>query len=515
MQLGGNLPTIVTCAALFAGGAAFALLLRFLTRSTLERTILALARGDSDAIRAIAKIPFRRPVAEALEALADKPRSLPLPVEESALGLLFTAYRAGSDDSRPMPDKAFYVAVVGAERIHAMRQAFGDSFADSVTRALVSRTMRDVPAMRIGRVGGAFFELGFEARDRVEAEDILKRLQALLGERFALGGQQLELAISIAATEASPDDRNIAAMTRRVEHAFSQLRESRRVVILDNWCDPDQVDQLSIVRELSGALANDELFVVYQPKLRLRSGEIDSAEALLRWRHPTRGLVPPNVFIPFAEQSGLIRELTLWVLKRAIADQQRLAAEGHPLLIYVNISGRLLTDNNFLREAGPLVGAASNAIGFEITETAIIDDPDHAMANLTRFAGMGISISIDDYGSGVSSLAYLKQLPARELKIDQMFISDLTSSHRDPLIVRSTIDLAHALEMEVTAEGVESPAALALLRVMGCDIVQGYLVSQPLVIEEFSRFLIENRHLDLGVDATPTLRRPASFWRRA
>ena len=166
-----------------------------------------------------------------------------------------------------------------------------------------------------------------------------------------------------------------------------------------------------------------------------------------------------------------------------IADQKTLCGDGRDLTIFINISGQLLGDAEFVAEACRKVGAGGVRIGFEITETAVIRDPQSAIANLCRFDDVGITIAIDDYGAGLSSLAYLKQLPARELKIDKMFILQLTSSNRDPLIVRSTIDLAHALEMEVTAEGVETQAALALLSVMGCDMVQGYLISRPVSIE--------------------------------
>jgi EAL domain-containing protein (putative c-di-GMP-specific phosphodiesterase class I) len=145
----------------------------------------------------------------------------------------------------------------------------------------------------------------------------------------------------------------------------------------------------------------------------------------------------------------------------------------------------------------------------------VIRDPDVAIKNLVRLADVGISIAIDDYGAGLSSLAYLKKLPAKELKIDKMFVLQLTSSNRDPLIVRSTIDLAHALDMEVTAEGVETPAALALLSVMGCDIVQGYLISRPLSIDAFREFIKADHGLALGVSNQPMFNRAASFWKSA
>jgi diguanylate cyclase len=272
---------------------------------------------------------------------------------------------------------------------------------------------------------------------------------------------------------------------------------------------------IDLAGDLALAVPRDELFLVYQPKVHVRQRCISSAEALIRWQHPVLGLVMPDMFISLADASGEMRAITLWTLRRAIKDQQKLAHDGHPLRIFINISGGLLTDRVFIDAACALVEESSADIGFEITETAVIRDPDLAIANLERCAAIGITLAIDDYGSGLSSLAYLKRLPATELKIDKMFITHLTSSHRDPLIVRSTIDLAHALEMEVTAEGVETPAALALLSVMGCEMVQGYLISAPLELVKFKSYLDDYKFESLQTSTAPTVHRPASFWKRA
>ena len=257
--------------------------------------------------------------------------------------------------------------------------------------------------------------------------------------------------------------------------------------------DISETDMVVPQGELARAIANDQLRLVYQPKLHLRSRQIVSLEALVRWDHPERGLILPNDFIPAAEESDDILALSLWVIDRAIADQRRLAAGGHDLPVFVNIAAILLADDRFIQRACAMVQAGGTRIGLEITETSVIRDPKAAIANLRRVADLGIPIAIDDYGAGLSSLAYLKQLPACELKIDKLFITQLTSSHRDPLIVRSTIDLAHAMEMEVVAEGVETPTALALLSVMGCDMAQGFHISHPIEIEAARTFLDHHR----------------------
>lgn len=257
------------------------------------------------------------------------------------------------------------------------------------------------------------------------------------------------------------------------------------------------------------------MFLQYQPKVHVREQQISSAEALVRWQHPKRGLILPGDFITVAEQAQQIAALTLWTLDEVIRDQKILAADGHDLTIFINISGQLLSDKDFVEATCAKIHNCGAKIGFEITETAVIRDPECAIANLQIFADRGIVIAIDDYGAGLSSLAYLKQLPARELKIDKMFVLQLTSSNRDPLIVRSTIDLAHALDMEVTAEGVETQAAMALLSVMGCDMVQGYLISRPISIDAFRRFLHEYRARPAEDARQSMFKRPATFWKSA
>lgn len=243
------------------------------------------------------------------------------------------------------------------------------------------------------------------------------------------------------------------------------------------------------ISDLVRGIEGDQLHLVYQPKLRLRSRRIVSVEGLIRWQHPTHGLILPSEFIPAAEKSGDITALSRWVLDQSITDQRRLANQSYDMPVFINIAAALLANDTFIADACTKVVSSGASIGFEITETSVILDPDAAIANLKGIAALGIPIAIDDYGAGLSSLAYLKQLPACELKIDKLFITELTSSHRDPLIVRSTIDLAHAMEMEVVAEGVEDEAALALLSVMGCDMAQGYHISRPVEMDKLLSFL--------------------------
>ncbi len=266
--------------------------------------------------------------------------------------------------------------------------------------------------------------------------------------------------------------------------------------------------------ELPRALDNGEMYLVYQPKFNLRDGRYDGVETLLRWQHPSLGEVDRSSVIATAEASGQIHALSLWIIEGAIRDQRELLSRYGPLRFHINISGKSLGEDGFVEEACRLAKAASGVIGFEITETAFIANPPAAQANLNRLVAAGINLSIDDYGSGHSSLAYLKELPADEIKIDKLFVSGMTKSNRDPLIVRSTIDLAHALGMRVVAEGVESEATLALLRMMGCDVAQGFFISPALRLADLELFIADEANLRRLSRTDISLTPSRTFWKR-
>ena len=271
--------------------------------------------------------------------------------------------------------------------------------------------------------------------------------------------------------------------------------------------DPER--RIYIMNELHRGVREGEVRLFYQPQYRLRPGAIEAAEALMRWSSPVLGDMPAQQFIQLAEETGDIAELTEWVVKRAIADHAQFAKAGHKVRVAVNLSATLAADTGFADQLLAELSSHPGAVSLELTESAIFDNPDAALANLRRFADAGVRIAIDDYGTGMSSLSYIQQLPVQELKIDRMFISKLTSSHRDPLLVRSTIELAHALEFEVVAEGVEDAETLALLAVMGCDIVQGYFVGAPMSADDFMTYLEDNtrrERLGAPLDAKALLR---------
>ena len=390
-----------------------------------------------------------------------------------------------------------FVCVAEFDRFTALRQRLGYATSNALIGELTERLREALPGCNLGRAGRTSVEFAFAAGDGDSARAALLRAVARIERPFWVDDIDFDLNCTIGAVDAGErpiDDRLLDAAVAALRRA-QDVHEKIRLEQVDA-ATADTVDELSLTRDLRRAIRQDQLNLHYQPKLRARTDTVDSAEALLRWTHPEHGRVRIDKLIELAEATGAIRELTLWGIDRALADRQVLADAGHPLTIFVNISGILLPDTAFADWALARLRDAKGAIGFEITETAVIEDPTVAIRNLQRFAEAGIRIAIDDYGSGLSSLAYLKQLPANELKIDRMFVKGLTESQRDPLLVRSSIDLAHALEMEVTAEGVDDRMSASLLRIMGCDLLQGYLISPPLPLADLRRFLDESRHRD-------------------
>lgn len=396
----------------------------------------------------------------------------------------------------------------------SLRRHLGRPRADALVRDLAEHMARLEPDVRFGPAGRALLELSFEAESADSATTTIERLSRIFSRTVDLDGERylIQLRWGVAVAPAADDDE--VRLTEAAEAALAQARAESRVVTLDLSRTDVAFDRLALMRDLPRAINSGQLFLQYQPKVHVRREAVVGAEALVRWRHPVRGLILPGDFISAAEEGGEIAGLTLWTLRQVIADQQVLAAHGYDMPVFINISGVLLADSAFVNEACRIIRESGAKIGFEITETAVIRDPDCAIGHLQSFSEIGIPLAIDDYGAGLSSLAYLKQLPAAELKIDKMFVMQLTSSNRDPLIVRSTIDLAHALEMEVTAEGVETPAALALLSVMGCDMVQGFLISRPIALDAFIRFLDEEGHKAASA-IRPTFARPEGFRRKS
>ena len=383
-----------------------------------------------------------------------------------------------------------FVAALGVDRFSHVRGAIGHALFATLMRELGERVRQSEPDMRVARLTSATLAVAFRAIDTsralATAEALAKRLEAPL----RLGENTVDVSLTVGLSDCTEATAGVASAADRATIAVDQAREARRrSTVFDPLLYGDPAANLSLMSEMRSSIEHGHMLLHHQPKFDLRRRAIVGAEALVRWTHPTRGFLVPDLFIGMAEETGHIRALTEWVLTQAITDQRAMAAVGKTLAVSVNISGRLLSDREFAEVALALIEGADGEICFEITETAVIENPELALAIIDRFARAGVKVSIDDYGTGLSSLAYLKQIKANELKIDKSFVMALNDSQRDALLVRSTIDLAHSLGLQVTAEGVETETSLALLSGMGCDLAQGYLIAKPMPIGQFLGFL--------------------------
>jgi EAL domain-containing protein (putative c-di-GMP-specific phosphodiesterase class I) len=287
---------------------------------------------------------------------------------------------------------------------------------------------------------------------------------------------------------------------------YAAKRRTSGPLMYDASIDAASTQTLSLLSELRQAVERGELRLFLQPKLALDTGRVAGAEALVRWQHPQRGLVPPMDFIPFAEQTGFVRVLTIWVFEEAARQWLALRAQGLTLTLSVNLSTRDLLDQELPQKFSALLTqhrVPAEAFCLEITESAIMDDPQRALGTLNRLSALGFKLSIDDFGTGYSSLAYLKRLPVDELKIDKSFVMSMETDIDDAKIVRSTIDLAHNMGLTVVAEGVENGKVWELLRELNCDQAQGYHMGKPMPAADFMRWSLGWQARQLGSVVMP------------
>lgn len=337
-----------------------------------------------------------------------------------------------------------------------------------------------------------------------EVETQLAGLRALMRSPFEVGGRRLGVSLTFGVADA-----DMADPADHATHAASLARRAGKFWRLHTTEAGEAITrELSLLGELDDALKNNRIAVFYQPKLNLVTRRIDAVEALVRWNHPERGLLPPDCFIPLFEERGRLDEVTLAVLSQALADAERWEARGLRIGVAVNVSAALLTSESFEARALALVarcGLAAGQVTFEVTETAQFEDTDLAIAALQRLRAAGIRISMDDYGTGQSALNYLKLLPLAELKIDRMFVAQAHVDKGDAMLVRSTVQLAHELGLKVVAEGIEESACLEFLAQIGCDYAQGYFVGRPLAADALAELAATT-----GTNAPVPLRRRAA-----
>jgi predicted signal transduction protein with EAL and GGDEF domain len=336
----------------------------------------------------------------------------------------------------------------------------------------------------LARLGGDEFALLLPAlKDERPLVEVAERIAAALETPFLLNGLPIEIEASIGSALCPDHGADVETLVRRADAAMyvaKQARSGHQV-----W-SPQQEDsqpaQLALIGELRRAIEQHELVVHYQPQARLDDGRVVAVEALVRWQHPTRGLLAPAEFVPLAQHTGLIGPLTMYVIEEALVQSRRWRDEGLDLRVAVNIAARNLIDPDFPQAVHDLIeriGVEPQALELELTESAVLTDPRRAVAVLAQLERTGVGIAIDDFGTGYTSLAYLHQLPVHRIKIDRSFVGPMIEDADRAAIVTATIGLARALAIEVTAEGVESDQVWTLLRELHCDSAQGYYLNRP------------------------------------
>lgn len=354
----------------------------------------------------------------------------------------------------------------------------------------------DASSRSVARLGGDEFSVLLPAIEPSGAAAyVARRIIETLEASFNVEGQEVFLTASIGVATYPEDgeDSDTLMKNAAVATEYAKRRSRGTFQFYSNDLDAESREMFELETDLRHALERDEFELYYQPKIDAVSNEVVGMEGLLRWHHETRGMVPPGIFIPIAEESGMIGPIGEWILRDACATNQRLRASGYPgLKVSINVSALQLTDGKL----GGIVAAALRESGLtpdglivEITESVMMGDVESNLSVLGGLRDLGVKLSVDDFGTGYSSLGYLKRLPISELKIDKSFVDDVPGASEDVAIVRAIMALAHALELTVTAEGVETERQLEFLTSINCDLIQGYLYSKPLPLAEFESYL--------------------------
>ncbi|MFP5505705.1 MAG: EAL domain-containing protein, partial [Gammaproteobacteria bacterium] len=388
------------------------------------------------------------------------------------------------------------VLLVDLDRFKDVNESLGHAAGDRVLIDVAARFRALLqPADTLGRLGGDEFALVLPAADTAQAERLAGELLRSLEAEIDIDGTRFAVAASIGIALYPTHGRDVGELLKHADSAMYTAKRTRfgyRVYAAGQ--EEAEPGRLSLTGDLRQALIAREFELYLQPKIDLRSGLLCGAEALARWSHPRRGLVPPEEFIPVMEQTGLIRPFTLWAIECGLQYCARWHAQGSFITVAVNVSLENLLDPQFPEQVIGLLeryASAAPCLVMEITESVFLSEHVKLRNVLIRLRGHGVQFSIDDFGTGHSSLSRLKKLPVSELKIDKSFVKDMERNRDDAIIVRSTVDLAHNLGLAVIAEGVETAATLEMLREMGCDQVQGYQLSRPLSPAEFERYLAE------------------------
>lgn len=380
------------------------------------------------------------------------------------------------------------IVLLDIKHFRHINDIIGFANADALLVMFAQRLSLLVPAAdKLARLDGDSFLLYYAKK--LHTEHLLKSLD-VLETSFSIQGSNISLTVRAGLLHIDGND--IDVLMRRAEIALNHASlQNLRVVSYHEGDDEKYQRELKLISHLPDALNQQQLYLVYQPKVDLRSGLCTGAEALIRWQHPELGFIPPDEFIQLAENSGNIDIVSQWVLTQAIAQLVDWRQQDKLITLSINLSAQDLTDLQLPNHIAALMDEHQlphNCLCIEVTEGTVMKDPQVVIQVLQRFRALGLSVAIDDFGTGHSSLAYLKLLPTDEVKIDRSFIKDIQSNPQDRMIVDTSIRLIHGLGFTVVAEGVEDPEGVEILRQLDCDIIQGYVYSKPLKAQDFDRW---------------------------
>jgi diguanylate cyclase (GGDEF)-like protein len=412
-------------------------------------------------------------------------------LHEQAKPLIETARRHG---------RAVVLMLIDLDRFKDINDTLGHHVGDAMLVQIGPRlknALGDSPAI-ITRLGGdEFAVLLSNLKSPEEGVSRAESLRAALMQSFDVNGLALQIGASVGVAKFPEHGQDSHGLLRAADVAMYEAKfKQKGVMLYDPEFDRYTPERLATIADLGEGIRSNQLVLHYQPKVDLNSGAIVGLEALVRWQHPRRGLLFPAAFIELAEMSEIIQEFTQAVANIALKQKRQLTGLGYEFPIAINLSARNLLDLTTFTKLVDMIemsGCKFNEVELELTETALMHDPESASGVLTRMTGLGIRLSVDDFGTGYSSLAHLRRLPLHALKIDRSFVRDMSNDAQDAAIVRSTIALAHNLGLKVTAEGAEDANTLELLREMECDEAQGYYICRPLPLDELLHWMSERR----------------------
>jgi diguanylate cyclase len=386
------------------------------------------------------------------------------------------------------------VLLLDLDRFKEINDTLGHHYGDMVLTSLSHRLDSEFGAAGgVARLGGDEFAVLLpEITSREDATDVAMRLLLAIRKPITIGELRFDVDASIGIALAPDHGTTVDELIQRADVAMYVAKESHMgYSTYSSDTDLHSPERLAILGDLRRGIESNELVLFYQPKVRLHDGAVIGVEALVRWNHPTRGLVPPDDFIPLAERTSLIEPLTTWVLTEAMSQTRRWLDDGHRIPVAINISARSIVSLDFAGQVADLLrqtGAPADLIEFEVTESAMMTDPERARLVLEDLHLLGLRLAIDDFGTGYSSLAYLRTLPINLLKVDRVFIANMLTVAADRVIVRSVIELGHNLGLSVIAEGVEGDDIAVELAKYGCDEAQGFFWNKALPADEFFRW---------------------------